>query len=454
MSKINFILIISFFFTLSANAFDKYFEQLKGCAAASGYRIIGPGENKAHFKEDVEEETKCDKYDSLVKKAGVELKKEIDLLLKMLEKPVNPLCSELINLRKRFLKSRQILEKISDDALASELKTVKQSGIGLSIQDIHNLLAYKGTMCGANSAIRELSMYVELGNELKSLSYNGAPLIPQQNGDVVESCRNVSVSGGEDLENFFVKVNQLENDDFTIIYNSFYIPDEFIILDGNNVLFTNGCTATEEDIIEKFKYSKSNSKLTVKIIGDCSVPKNQRDYTQNAWTLQIQCNEKISEKDKSECDASVDEYLDQIDVIIEKHDILINTYWSRAMCFIYAHKKLFNDFVLNEETIYFPVSFTNDDKLLNAFLAELKLFEKRKLNGPKKVKVKKIKLAQNLPVRQKELLPNYNKFFMNRFKYCGKRPPEDGDLFKRISFSYCFYGYLRLFDKGHPIYAD
>jgi len=448
-----FLIFISF--NSFAYKFDKYFAQLNGCAAATGYQIVG-GSSRTHLMKDFVKNGDCEKYDKFVKKASKELDIEIAKLDKMLKEPSNPLCSELLNMKKEFLVKRPLLENQSDADLAVELKYLKNKYARLPIQDVHNLLAYKGTMCAANSAIRELSIHHELGEQLKKIKYLGAPLSPSKNGDVVESCRNVKATGGGNLKNFFIKVNKLNSYKFKVTYNHFQVPDKILVMYGSKVLFGSGCIGTTKELTDTFDFSKNDTQIEVRIIGDCSVPEDQRNYAANAWEFQLQCDEKIEGGTAPEiykaCDEDIDKYHEQANVIESKYDKVVDTYWAKARCYQDAHKRLFNDYVYDSEKTYFPAYFTSDQKLLNAFLAEMALFEKRKLEISKPIKTSPVKVAKSLPVQPKKLLPNYKEFFLGRSKYCGRRPKKNASLFKTISFSYCFYGYIRLFDEGHPIY--
>ena len=123
----------------------------------------------------------------------------------------------------------------------------------------------------------------------------------------------------------------------------------------------------------------------------------------------------------------------------------MDTYWSQSLCYYSAHDRLVEDF-MSEENKYLPLDLFSREDMKMMFMADKEEAQRRKtIQFKNNTKLPK-------PVQPEALLPNYKEFKDNRFKYCGMRPPKDENLFKTISFAYCFYGYLRLFDEENPIF--
>lgn len=424
----------------------EYYPSLRGCGGRFGYRIVSELGSFEYAYLEEGKDLECEEYESLAEIAGKESEEKKQELLALLRstKTIDT-CIDLENEKEFFLQHYKDIINSNANELARELQAIDDNK-SKNIQDVHNAKGFYGSMCAAGAATRDVSHFVILGNLLKGAGNKGQTRIVQEDGETIESCLDVKAYGDGSIEGFKIKVDNLISPDISFTYDNFKIPDAITIKMGSTVVASTGCVSKGRT--KRFKIPAKSGTLTVNIVGDCTAGENEVKDT--AWYFRLQCN-KIPEGAFNNalnpriCYDLIDKYEKKIDEVIEKENIVINTYWAQAKCYAKAHGKLVSDFYGSEED-FMPPFITDDERLKSMMELEFKKFEKKDL------KVSKPVVIPEPPKPNGPILPNYKEFKLNRFKYCGKRPPKEKNLFKTISFAYCFYGYLRLFDEKDPVF--
>lgn len=424
--------------------FFQFYPKLTNCNGRFGYEIVSEMGRYEYLYIDEGKDLECEEYDALAKVAGQEAEAEKQKLLELFKssKTIDT-CIDLENEKEYFLRHYKSIISRNANELARELQDIDDNK-SHNIQDIHNAKAFYGSMCAAGATTRDISHFVVLGNILSGVGSRGESRVVQTDGETIESCLDVKAYGDGSIKGFQVKVENLASPYITLSYDHFKISDALTVKLGSKVLASTGCASGGKTKV--FKFPASKGILSVEIDGNCS---SDDDSSNTAWYFRLQCNKKpdelLNESLGSEvCYSLIDKYDAQINKIIQKNNAILNTYWAQAKCYAKAHGKLVSDFFGSDED-FMPSFLTDDERLVSLMQRESQEFIKDDL------KIEKNQESLAKPSHS-PLFPAYKDFKLNRFKYCGKRPPKEQSLFKTISFAYCFYGYLRLFDEENPIF--
>lgn len=442
-----FVLLFLFVTQSSSNeinhtlTFNEFYPQLFACSARFGYVLRTPTGKIEHvFMKQVEQGLECKKYELLAKDLGKTIDEKKNELVQLFENQTVDKCNKLANIGNEFITKKPEVEKENKTMLAKELGMLDQIKIQ-NIQDVHNVKALKGSLCVTNSAFRDLTTYYILESKIKEAGAQEEAREVFEDGELIESCYNVQASGSNNIKGFKVKVEKLLNKKMTINFDNYSIPDRIRVKQGSRVVFDSGCVP--DDGTKEFSFAGSKGILSVEIDGDCSNPESKAQ-TSN-WSFNLKCNKEIEPEklDPKICYEQIDKYLSILKEIFDLEHKTMDAYWSQSMCYYKAHNRLVDDFMSGEKK-YLPLNMFMSAELQNMYLADKKEYESRKKNIKTKIVISdKVEEA---------LFPKYNEFKENRFKYCGMRPKKTESLFKTISFAYCFYGYLRLFDEKDPIF--
>lgn len=424
--------------------YNHFYAQLFGCSARYGYRLTTESGTYEHsFVKQIEEGLSCEQYNKLAKDLGKKTEEKKNELIALIESQVVDRCNKLANIGNFFIKAKKDVEIENKDLLKQELNMIDQIKV-YNIQDVHNVKALKGSLCVANSAFRDLTTYYILERKFKEAGSKEEPRSVVETGEVIESCYDVQASGSNDIKGFQVKVDGLLNNEMKITFDMYEIPDRIVVKQGRRTVFDSGCYQGRGK--KEFTYAGSNSGyLTVDIEGDCTNPDGNMKFSN--WFFRLQCNKKVdpAKLDPQICYDQIGKYLQLLKEIYDLEHKIMDTYWSQSLCYYSAHDRLVEDF-MSEENKYLPLDLFSREDMKMMFMADKEEAQRRKtIQFKNNTKLPK-------PVQPEALLPNYKEFKDNRFKYCGMRPPKDENLFKTISFAYCFYGYLRLFDEENPIF--
>jgi hypothetical protein len=306
------------------------------------------------------------------------------------------------------------------------------------------------SMCTAAKVSWKVSDYWKLKLDLNNVEDLGEAESITENDGVASSCRNVYVSGSEDLETFYVKTADALDGKIKIKYNAFMVPDQFKVSQDGKDLHDSGCVGGLGEVEEELPVSTGKEdKVKIGVKSKC----DGSDGT--FWTIHITCRAKPKDIEFApECISKFDELKTTINEAIENKKKVLDRFWIEAMC----HRDVYGQFV---------------DFLLNYDDAFIEIGERTKKHGQKYTPLKRKEFSSyssnmrmnrnpsSLPKHVEDsaskgigdgFAPTYRNMVRNGSWHNKNRCPSDDDvkdsLFATVTKAYCDHGYDRLFGKN------
>jgi hypothetical protein len=244
-------------------------------------------------------------------------------------------CPELAIISENYLKNySQNMKNINSDRI-SLIQSAKDAAKNTNIQIENSHLAWNFLMCASSHTSSDLLTRSEYIKELQKIVYSTPPTPVLKDGQVIEDCHNVTASGNDDLENFYVDMKNATKSNFDISYNTFSVPDHIKVYDSKDkMLMDSGCVGTSTNLDRAISIpTYKNKKIKFEVDGKCS-DKNSSTY----WQMHISCGSPLfgfTEEEKirrDKCNEKAITMIDKLKVNVKQMIKVQENEWMHAIC--------------------------------------------------------------------------------------------------------------------------
>lgn len=350
-------------------------------------------------------------------------------------------CPELQAIAKDFLfNEKNTKDKVRDDTDAIK-QIVKNDASKHKIQVEASFLAWGYYLCDAGFLGQSLSDRLDMYNAIKGLKFSNPPIKVKTEGDIIESCQNVTAEGPDVAWKFGLKVKDAPENNLKMSYHTYSVKDRITVKDkfGNSIADI-GCVQTK--ITQEIEIPISGKDIIYfEVEPDCEGSGGSN------WIINLSCGvakiENLTEEQRERRSYCQELATDMMEVIQKNTELIFagqQFRWLAANCYEDHYKKMAKDYTNMIDTkSFFTTSGNTKMRLRDVPITKNEL----------KVKPIELSVKKNIytppPKRQHPFVYDYDDFIRNQKRYCLKEPNEKMPLFKRISSAYCHYGFPRLF---------
>lgn len=371
---------------------------------------------------------------SLIGKDYRESKKSLDDQVEELKNNIK--CISYKPLLEKFIERKACTEKSYEKKYEKREELTKGEIFKHQIQLNNAFRGWTSAMCGVSHTSSRASEYWWLLTELlETKALKSAPDIVNKNGQEVKDCTNVKAYGSADLEQFSVSFENAVDDEVTLEFNTYTIPDQVIIKNSSGrTLFDSGCLGTEGQKVEKIRINKKFSpKVTIQVKEECA----GRDAS-TGWKLSLKCKgDKGDGSQKGPCQKTAGKLIKSLKLHLNKVPPALDNFWMEALCYEETYGKALTNIKLID---LFMETLKIDHRPLEE--VELKTVDTRKDLADSKY----FKKMEEEKKNENDFKFDLNNFLQNKSKICGPKPEEHESLLELTSWAYCMHAFERLLE--------
>jgi len=244
-------------------------------------------------------------------------------------------CPELAEISNKYLerysKNSKNIQTDKEALIHSAENAAKKTNI--QVESSH--LAWNFLMCASAHTSSDLltrSVYIK---DLQEIIFSTPPVQVLSDGQVIGDCHNVLAHGNDDLENFYVDMENASKSEFDISFNTFSVPDHIKIFDSeDNLLLDSTCIGTSTNVDRTLSVpTTKNKKIKVTVDGKC---KNKKSSTY--WEMHISCgttNNEVTEKEiirRDKCNDKAITMIDKLKINVKQMIKVQENEWMHAIC--------------------------------------------------------------------------------------------------------------------------
>jgi hypothetical protein len=350
-------------------------------------------------------------------------------------------CPDLQRITREFLSNEKTTnEKIEDD-LEKVKKMVAKDASRHKIQVEASFLAWGYHLCDAGFLGQSLHDRLDMLNKIKGLKFPTPPIQVKSEGDIIESCQNVSAKGPDVTKRFGVVTKNAPEQFLKLSYHTYTIKDHIRVVDKKgNILADTGCTQTYQT--QQIDVNIVGKDIVyLEIVPDCE------GTTSSDWHVHLSCGipeppsfvSKYESERRNYCKEKAKTMMEVIQENAELNFAGQQYRWIAANCYEEHYEKMAKTYT----NMVDPKSFfsTSGSKKYTKQKAPLPANKE----SMKPLKYETLEIQARKPASPSPFVYDYDDFMRHKKRYCKKEPNEKMPIFKRISSAYCHYGLPRLF---------
>ena len=275
-------------------------------------------------------------------------------------------CPELAKISSNYLERySKNSKKIQTDKKAL-IHSAENAAKKTNIQVESSHLAWNFLMCASAHTSSDLLTRSAYIKDLQEIIFSTPPVQVLSDGQVIGDCHNVLARGNDDLENFYVDMENASKSQFDISFNTFSVPDHIKIFDSeDNLLLDSTCIGTSTNVDRTLSVpTTEDKKIKVTVDGKC---KNKKSSTY--WEMHISCgtiNNEVTEKEiirRDKCNDKAITMIDKLKINAKQMIKVQENEWMHAICQKQHYAKVVPE-LINPKTFFMP--YTNIEfKTLN-----------------------------------------------------------------------------------------
>ena len=254
-----------------------------------------------------------------------------------------------------------------------------------------------------------------------------SPIKIKNTGETAKSCSDVSVSGGDSVESFYIELGKINPDNplLDVMFDAYGVRDQVkLSIDGKEI-FDSGCM--RHQVEKSFTVPKKSKKLKVEMNAPCEVPSG------TGWKLFFSCDEskpKDKEKEKK-CIKTRNKLLSLIYEAYRYSTKILDEYWSKSNCYVehyqYFEKGLSKSEKLLSDCQIYPCSKGTKKEIELLDFKNISKDETLKVDLVKTIKNNTDRLRDKFVIKSKSNSSNYNRSSLNNEKYKKNKDSKNND---------------------------